>query len=75
MMTGGAVYQELLSELINPQWKSFGRGCQISRAAPVVEQPNLFFLTTPQQKLGNVSREENYPDFSQWYQMKFTDRA
>ena len=52
--------------------EKFGRGCQISRAAPVVEQPNLFFLTAPQQKLGNVSGEENYPDFSQRYQMKFT---
>ena len=35
MMTGGAVYHELLSQLINPQWKSFARSCQISRSAAV----------------------------------------
>ena len=34
---GGAevVKRELLSQLINPQWKSFARSCQISRSAAV----------------------------------------
>ena len=32
---GEVVKRELLSQLINPQWKSFARSCQISRSAAV----------------------------------------
>ena len=53
------VKRELLSQLINPQWKSFARSCQISRSA-AVEQNYFSGNRQPRERGTDSQLNPNY---------------